>query len=277
MKKKINSAGFKAAASVLVSLMLGIFIAAVTENGTSPLSDMLGVILTPFESCASKITQELSDVRLGFVSSQKYREENESLRDEIEKYRERLVEYEKNEKKMDAYEEFLGLKEEHPDYTFTSASVISRKTDDIYGTFTVDRGRKDGITVNCPVIFGSALIGIVTEVGETSSTVCTPFNPNVNISVYEIMTRLDCILESDNLLTMQGKLKLTGLTDTTSIVPGGIIATSGVGGKYPPDLLVGTVTEIIKDETSSSVYALIEPETDYDSVRDVFILTDFDK
>lgn len=277
MKTKFSGTKYKILAAVIVCLLLGIFVSSVSENSVSPVGTAVAFVMSPIQKAATSVANKLSDTKMYFTSARKYKEQIDALTKELEEYKSRLVDYEKNEKKMDAYKEFLGIKELNPDYTFVPASVISRNSDDIYGTFTIDMGKNDGVSVNDPVIYGDTLIGIISELTETSATVYTLFNPNVNVSVYEVLTRFDCILESDNLLTMQGYLKLTGLSGTTSIIEGGIIATSGVGGKYPPDLIIGTVSEIVKDESSNSVYALITPETDYDTLRDVFILTGFDK
>lgn len=277
MNKKNNRTKIRITIAVFVALLAGIFTAAVTEGRTSPLTNAMSFIISPLQSGATALSEKLSDVRLYFVSSQKYKEEAESLREEIHSYRSEIAGYEKDKLKLEAYEQFLELKDENPDYAFEPANIISRTADDIFGTFTVDKGSADGIEVNDPVIYGETLVGIVTETTADTATVYTLFNPNINVSVYEVRTRLDCILESDSTLTMQGYLKLTGLSGSTPIVQGGIIVTSGVGGKYPSDLLIGTVTEVREDDTSIASYALITPEIDYDSLRDVFILTDFNR
>lgn len=277
MKKKFYGKKYKVLLIITLFLLLGIFTASVTENSVSPLSTAVSFILSPIQKAATGIADKLADTKMYFTSASKYKEQIDALTNELNDYKSRLVEFEKNKKKMEAYKEFLEIKEQNPDYTFVSATVISRNSDDIYGTFTIDMGRGDGVSVSDPVIYGETLVGIVSEVFENSATVYTLFNPNVNVSVYEVLTRFDCILESDNLLTMQGYLKLTGLSGSSSIEEGGIIATSGVGGKYPPDLIIGTVSEIIEDEASNTVYALITPEINSDELRDVFVLTGFNK
>lgn len=277
MKKKYFGTKFKITLAVLLALVIGILTAAVTDNSTSPLTNVVSIVISPLQKGATSLAEKLKDFKFYFVSADKYKEEIESLNLEIETYRSMLVDYEKDERKLEAYEEFLGLKEQNPDYQFSAASIISRTTDDIYSSFTIDKGSADGIKVNDPVIYGNALVGIISQTSETTATVFTLYNPNVNVSAYEIRTRLDCIIESDNMLAMDGYFKLTGISGTTPIVSGGIIATSGIGGKYPTDLLIGTVKEVVEDDTGISAYALIIPEIDYTELRDVFVLTDFNK
>ncbi|MBR6634288.1 MAG: rod shape-determining protein MreC, partial [Clostridia bacterium] len=60
-----------------------------------------------------------------------------------------------------------------------------------------------------------------------------------------------------------------------AIAPGGIVCTSGVGGIYPADLIVGTVEEVKNDTTNISSYAVINTQVDFTQLRDVFIITQF--
>ncbi len=67
-----------------------------------------------------------------------------------------------------------------------------------------------------------------------------------------------------------------GLSTSTDITAGGIVCTSGVGGIYPRDLIVGTVVDIVDGTVDISASAVIEPGVDFDEITDVFIITDFD-
>ena len=60
------------------------------------------------------------------------------------------------------------------------------------------------------------------------------------------------------------------------LLNGDIILTSGVGGVYPKDLVIGTVTEVKKDISGMGDYAIIEPRVDLNRLTQVFIITDFD-
>ncbi len=69
---------------------------------------------------------------------------------------------------------------------------------------------------------------------------------------------------------------MSGLSKDTAVAVGGIVCTSGLGGIFPRDLIVGTVTEIKNETADVSLYAVIEPVVDVNTVNDVFIITDFE-
>ena len=56
---------------------------------------------------------------------------------------------------------------------------------------------------------------------------------------------------------------------------GDIIVTSGIGGVYPADLILGEVTNIRYDDYDAAKYAVVKPYEDIKSVTDVVVLTDF--
>lgn len=275
MRKFFYGVKFRITAAICASLLLGIFIAAVSGSGTSPLSNILGTVMTPLTELSERIVNRLGDFGAGFVSSSAYREEIASLNDEIENYRTQLTDYEKLKHKLNSYEAFLEVKEENQDYTFLPASVILRDVSDIYSSFTINKGSADGIKLNQPVIYGKHLTGIVKEVSETTAVVYSLYDPTVSVSAYEIRTREDCYTECDTSLSREGLIKISGLSRSTPVVPGGIICTSGIGGIYPRDLIIGTVTQVTSSETDISAYAAIKPDIDITGIVDVFVITDF--
>ena len=82
-------------------------------------------------------------------------------------------------------------------------------------------------------------------------------------------------MSSDIKYADQGIIKLGYLTVDTKVKPGDIIVTSGLGGIYPKDLPVGKVQEVMPEEYDVSYCAAVKPLVDVKTVRDVFVITDF--
>lgn len=276
MRDFFASKKFKILLSVWIALLLGVFVAAVSNSGSSPLSYALSFVMTPLEKASVKITEALDGFNARFVSSQEYIDEISQLKEETASLRSQLVDYEKALHKLHAYEEFLDVKENNPDFSFVAAQIISRDATDVYGTFTLDRGTADGVTVNCPVIYGENLVGTVKAVTADTCTVYTLYHPEVSVSTYEIHTRENCYTNTKTASSLNSYILVEGLTKNTPVVSGGIICTSGIGGIYPKDLIVGTVKEININETRLAAYALVQPNVDYSLLTDVFVITDFE-
>lgn len=276
MKNFFSGTKFKISAAILTALMLAVFISAVSNSGSSPVSTAVSYVLTPVENMALYVTELLSDFNGHFTSSKAMSERVDELESELNELRLQLVDFEKTKHKLEAYEDFLEVKEDNPDFTFVPGEIILRDTSDFYGSFTLNIGSDDGISVNDPVIYSENLIGLVATVNSNNCTVYTLFNPEITVSSYEIRTRESCYTQAEYSLSGEGFLKLSGLKKNTPVVSGGIVCTSGIGGIYPKDLIIGTVYEIRNEVTGLSSFALVTPEIDYSRLTDVFVITDFE-
>ncbi|MCR5484182.1 MAG: rod shape-determining protein MreC [Clostridiales bacterium] len=275
MKRFFKSGGFKIFVIITALLLFGSVIAAVTYDNSSPISSAVSVIFGPVQRLSSKISGGAKGLSAKFRSSSYYIKEIESLNAQLADYRKKLEGYEKVRQKAALYENFLEIKEENPDYSFVSASIIGRDADDVLGSFILNKGKNHGVNVNDTVIYSKYLVGVVTSVMPTQCTVFTILNSNVNISAYEVRTRESGFVETAAVDVRNGQCRLSGLKRSTQIAPGGIVCTSGTGGIYPRDLLIGEVKEIKEADENISAYAVIKPFTDIEELIDVFIITSF--
>ena len=145
----------------------------------------------------------------------------------------------------------------------------------MFGSFTINKGANDGIKVNDAVIYSEYLIGVVTEVNPTSAVVRSVFDPSVHVAAYEIRTGELGYTNATYDMAVKGTCALTGLNRNTAISKGGIVCTSGTGGIFPKDLIIGTVSLVKQSETDLSSYAIIAPPVNTKDIHDCFVITDF--
>lgn len=277
MNNFFKSTTFKVLISVAVILLSATVLATVVSNSTSPLTNVISIITTPLQDAASTLSAKFDDATGGFISSKAYKERVEELEQQVADYQSQLVDYEDTKKKLETYEEFLQVREKHPDYTWAYATVIGRDASDIFGSFTLDRGTVDNVKINDAVISGEYLIGVVTEVSATSCVVRSVFDPSVNIAAYEIRTGELGYVSASYELSVDEKCKLAGLNTDTAISDGGIVCTSGTGGIFPKDLIIGTVSSLGQSETDLSSYAIVEPVINPKEIHDCFIITAYEE
>lgn len=273
MKNFFKSTTFKILLSVIVILIIATIFATVSNTATSPLTKMVEVIVSPLTKAAAYISAEFDDFKGGFVSANTYRDRVAELEQQVAEYQNQLVDYEKTKKKLASYEEFLDVREKNPDYTWVYSTIIARDSADIFGSFTINKGSNDGIKVNDAVIYSEYLIGVVTEVNPTSATVRSVFDPSVNVAAYDIRTGELGYVSS----TQEGSCRLTGLDRNTSVSKGGIICTSGTGGIFPKDLIIGTVSTVEQSQIELSSYANLHLSVDSKDIHDCFVITAFDE
>ena len=276
MSRFFKSKSFKLFVIVIAALLLGSVIAGITHMGSTPLSSALAAITHPLQKISASVGNYIDDYCDNFRSSATLQKENEALKQKLADFQYELADYENTKRTLKIYEEFLGVKEEHPDYVFSNASVLSRDSVDIYGSFILDKGSAKGIEVNDPVIFGKNLVGIVTEVTPTNCTVKTLANPDVSVAVYEARRNEMGYVTGFESGIDTTVFMLPGLSKDSNIASGGVVYTTGIGGIYPKDLIVGTVEEIRKSQSDISYYGVIKSEVDFSQLTEVFVITDFD-
>lgn len=59
------------------------------------------------------------------------------------------------------------------------------------------------------------------------------------------------------------------------IIEGELVFTSGLGGSYPPELLIGQVMTIESTENALFQTATIQPSVDFSSLQAVLVITNF--
>ena len=267
---------FKIFISVIAALVLGSLISVFSHSASSPLNKAVSFVFSPAQNLAAAASRELADLPFSFRSSSVISKERDELQAEVDSLRNQLVDYEDMKRQNELYREFLELKRLHPDQQYCEANIIGRDSLDFASEFTLNRGSIAGIKVQDPVIYGGNLVGVVTSVSPTVCTVKTILDPDVNVSCYEIRTVTTGYVTSTAELGRKGLCHMPNLEGTTAITVGGIVCTSGVGGVYPADLVIGTVQTINDATLDISAAAVIEPAVDFSTLTGVFVITSFE-
>ncbi len=276
MRKFYQSSALKVFISVIVAIVLGAVIAALSHSNNTPLSSATSTVLSPLQSFSSYLSYKFSNFYDNFKSSATLAEENRNLKEQIEKYQEEVIDYNETKNKLDTYEDFLGVKEENPDFIFESATIISRDSTDLNESFSLNKGSLDDISVNDPVIYGKNLVGVVVSVSPATCTVKTIANPDVNISIYESYTGEVGYSTGTGDSADRVYAKIPGLKKDTAISPNGIVCTTGSGGIYPKDLIVGTIVSIENSSDGISTHAAVRSALDLSALTEVFVIKEFD-
>ncbi|MBR6939866.1 MAG: rod shape-determining protein MreC [Clostridia bacterium] len=275
MNRFFKSSGFKLLIIIMAALIAGSVISVASRSGSSPLTKAVSVVFGPASRLASSVTNSLKNLPLTFRSATYYKNQNKALQKEIDSLREQLVDYENIVHDNEFYKEFLGLKEEHSEYEFAQASIIGRDAADRFSSFTLNKGSVGGIAVNDPVIFGKYLVGVVTSVTPTQCTVSTILNPSVNVSAYDIRSDEVSYVTTTVEYSKKNLCVMPGLSAFTAVTAGSIICTTGIGGIYPADLIIGTVSDIVDATVDISASAVIEPGVDFSQLTSLIVITSF--
>lgn len=263
---------------VVIAVFLAGMMAYAGANGrlTAAPQEVLTVIVSPFQWVGAKISGGVEGLWEKYTTIDEVRAENETLREENAELRQQLVEYDRLKAENDAYRKLAGLQEEHPEYTTVSGFVIGRDSLDSFGSFTVDKGTLNGVEKGNTVISDDGyLVGTVIEASLTSCKILTILHPSFSAAAAISRTRDNGILSGSASYAADGKCVVNNLSRDTLATVGDQIITTGLGGVYPPDVLVGVIREIVPEAGGKSAVAVIAPGVDIYDLTHVFIITDF--
>lgn len=275
MRQFLKSVQFKVFIFVICAALVGMIIAVATDDSVSPQSTVVGTILSPVQKLSGKVAEKFSWFSSSFASAGSYKSENERLKIKIAEYESQLADYNEVKHKINSYEQMLEIKKENPDFVLESANVIGTDNADIFSSLIIDKGSSDGVDAGDVVVSGGYLVGVVKKVNEKYSVVMTILNPAVNVSAIESDTREAAYVTASVEYSKDGKCIFSGLERTTSVSPGGLIVTSGIGGVYPKGLIIGTVSQVQRSGRDYSSFAVVTPGADFSKTEDVFVITSF--
>lgn len=263
---------------VIVAVFLVGIMAYAGANGrlTAAPQELLSVVLTPLQKVTSALSGGAASVWEKYTSIDDVMDRNEQLEAENAELRQQMVDYDRIKAENDAYKALARIQDTNSETTYVSAFVIGRDPLDEFGGFTLDQGSTDGVAVNDAIISDRGyLLGVVVEVDATSCKVMTSLHPSFNAAGVISRTRENGIITGSADYAADGQCVLTNLDRATEARKGDQVITTGLGGVFPANLLVGTVQEVVPEQSGKSSSAVILPGADPRTVKHVFIVTEY--
>lgn len=263
---------------VIVAVFLVGIMAYAGANGrlTAAPQELLSVVLTPLQKVTSALSGGAASVWEKYTSIDNVMDRNEQLEAENAELRQQMVDYDRIKAENDAYKALARIQDTNSEASYVSAFVIGRDPLDEFGGFTLDQGSTDGVAVNDAIISDRGyLLGVVVEVDATSCKVMTILHPSFNAAGVISRTRENGIITGSADYAADGQCVLTNLDRATEARKGDQVITTGLGGVFPANLLVGTVQEVVPEQSGKSSSAVILPGADPRTVKHVFIVTEY--
>ncbi len=202
--------------------------------------------------------------------------ENQLLREKIAEYKSLFYEVQKLEEENDELRELLEKTESIRSYTPIQASVISRSPEQWMDQVTINKGKQDGIRANMAVITSEGMIGKVETPSEFTSTVKL-------LSGFDQFSRISATIareeDKDIFGMIEGYDEETGNLvfkiieeSDKDLKKGELVLSSGMGGVFPSGLPIGKVEEVKPDQYGLTRTAFVKPVADMYEINNVIVV-----
>lgn len=151
----------------------------------------------------------------------------------------------------------------------TAARIIGGSSDAWSQTVTIDKGSLDGFEIGMPVCNAYGVIGQITEVALSSSTVLLINDETSGVSAMVQSSRAQGMLRGQ----ADGSLRLEYVSTDYDVQVGDIVITSGLGGVFPKGLPLGTVSSVERRDNDVYYDIVVRTSASTENNEEVLVIT----
>ena len=154
---------------------------------------------------------------------------------------------------------------------YLAASVIGYDTSPFLRYILINRGSDDGLRRGMPVVTNQGLVGQVAAVNSSAARVQLITDPAASVNVYLQRADAEAVVQGQ----LTGEITLEMAPQSANLEVGDLIVTSGLGGNYPANLVIGQVTSVRRRDSDLFQSAAVQPAVNFAELEIVLVITNF--
>jgi len=226
------------------------------DHYSSALTSVRSLLITaiePIEKLASLPADSYHYFQQDFANIESLKKDNQDLKTELFLMKAKQQQLARLELEVQRLNKLLGKASQLTYSNVQIANISYYKTSPYSQSFTLNKGELDNVKVKQTVIDAYGLIGIITHTTPTSSKVQLITDAEIQIPVRIQRTGQRGILKGVD----ENTLSLQFISNTSSVIVGDLIETSGLAKTYPKGQPVATITQFktLKDRPYFNIEA----------------------
>ena len=238
------------------------------------LRPILGVIMDPFVSMQRWLSERFMALYDFFTLPRDVTDllqRNAQLENEVSSLQSQVIQLQEQLAETEILYSLLDFARSRPQDQYVAAAVIGQDPSPFLQYVIIDQGSDDGIRYGMPVVTQQGLVGRIDAVTSSAARVQLITDPGAVVNVKFQNKSEDAQIQG----SVTGEISLQMVSQTLTINPGEILLTSGLGGNFPVDILIGQVVGVEKTENDLFQSASIQPVVDFEAMRAVLVITNF--
>lgn len=268
MRKRINFRNWKKI--VLVLFVLGIAFFALSGY----MAKAIDRVLAPVISVQSTLMERLNFIISLFSLSQDQVAlvaENENLKNQVAELQSRIIQLQQNLNEADILYALLGFARSSPDEQYIPAKVIGKDPSPFLKYILIDQGSDVGIRAGMPVVTNKGLVGRIDAVTASAARVRLITDSTSMINAVVVDVDAECMVQG----SITGDITIEMVSQDVNLEPGQVIQTSGLGGAFPADFIIGQVLNVNQINNEVFQSASILPAEDFNTLQAVLVVSNF--
>jgi rod shape-determining protein MreC len=247
----------------LIALALGGYLTSISRVALNPFVVIQTWISTRFQAIQDFI-QSPSDVN-------RLRLDNARLEAEVARLQAQVIDLQQQVREVQVLSTLLGFVRANPENEYVTAAVIGVDTSPFLRYVIINRGSDDGLRRGMPVVTYQGLVGRIASVLPNAARVQLVTDASSRINVQLQKSAAEASLHG----SLTGDLSLQSIPQDAIVEVGDVIITSGLGGDYPSDLIVGQVSGVRRRLSDLFQTASVQPVVDFGGLKVVLVIKNF--
>lgn len=200
------------------------------------------------------------------------RQRNTELEAEVSELQTQIIQLQQEVGETQSLRALLDFAQARPENRYRGAAVIGRDPSPFLHYVIINRGSNDGIRRGMPVVTNQGLVGRIDAVIADAARVQLVTDPASTVNIRLQNAEVEASLSG----SVTGDVALDLIPQDTNIQAGDLVLTSGLGGGYPPDLIVGQVVNVRTRDFDLFQQATVQPVVDFNRLQIVLIIVNFE-
>ena len=269
--------GWRANRFIILLLVLALAGGLAVLSMTGLLSPVQGILAIPLQGLTSLFNRTqtgITDIGEQFTDAETLRQRVAELERQLASITGELIQLREVASDYNRLANLLDYTTRSREQTFVTADVIGVEQQGFIRSIIINRGTRDGLRVGMPVVTELGLVGRVLRVGANIAQVQLITDQNSAVSGRLQTSRAEGSIVGRGLQT--GNLRMLYIPLDSEVVIGDLVVTSGLGGNFPPDIVIGQVTSLRRLEFELSQEAEVVSLIDFNALEFVLVITSFE-
>jgi len=192
--------------------------------------------------------------------------ENASLRRELEAVQVQFQERRALADRARTLEELLALRDRSNLQTVAAAIIASSASPD-FRTLTIDKGRNQGLKRDMAVIAPDGVVGRIVVPSPNAAKVQLLIDRNAAAGALIERSRAQGVVQGNG----DSRLRLDYVAESSDVVAGDVVVTSGIDGIYPKGFTIGQVESVEKNGPAYKRIT-VKPSVNFSSIEAVLVV-----